>query len=185
MNPYALTAGDTDGMSSDSVNFKYLTFCITVFINVIVMLNMIISILGDSFDEFQLNAMYYDFKERTNVIFEIEQILGIFGVNERFNYLHICVNSDEAEENTWRGKVLDLRLSIKETGKKVIQKVKVLEEKFSNNDEIMTRIEGKVNGFEDKLKQFNGNVDGRISDLEKSIKEMKKGIDKIVASLSK
>ena len=185
MNPYALTAGDTDGMSSDSVNFKYLTFCITVFINVIVMLNMIISILGDSFDEFQLNAMHYDFKERTNVIFEIEQILGIFGANERFNYLHICVNSDEAVESTWRGKVLDLRLSIKETGKKVIQKVKGLEQKFTDNDEIMARIEGKVNGFEDKLKQLNSLVDERNSNLEKSIKDMKKGIDKILASIIK
>jgi hypothetical protein len=48
------------------------------------MLNLIISILGDSFDEFQVLKVYYDKKEMCEVILEIEQIVSLFGSkNER------------------------------------------------------------------------------------------------------
>jgi WD40 repeat protein len=185
ISPYGLTAGETDGMTSDSADFKYFTFCITVFVNIILMLNMIISILGDSFDEFQLNAMYYDFKERTNVIFEIEQILGIFNREERFDFLHICVNSDEADENSWRGKVLDIQVGIKDIGKKIIKKVDEVKRKISMNDERLARVESKNLAFEERIKEQNNLIDKRIGNVEEKVEKISQAIFKILNLMEK
>lgn len=184
IDPFGLTVGDTDNLTSIEVNLKYFTFCIAVFINVIVMLNMIISLLGDSFDEFQLNAMYYDFKERTYVVYEIEHIMGHFKLDETVGYLHICVNSDEADENSWQGRVMDLRISIQESNKKLIGRFKKTEGKMHENEEKLNRIENKMNTLIDQVQQSNDRFDSRITKLEESIQSMNKGIQSILNSLN-
>lgn len=183
IDPFGLTVGDTDNLTSAEVNLKYITFCIAVFINIIVMLNMIISILGDSFDEFQLNALYYDFKERTFVVYEIEQIMGLFRPVEEVGYLHICVNSNEADENLWRGKLIDLRLNIRETGKKLSAKFKKVENKLAENEDKLTRIEAKTNLLSDQIRENNSSVDKRIKTIEESIKSINEGIQSIMTVL--
>jgi hypothetical protein len=49
---FLLVAGKTDKFESENLDLLTITFIFAVFLNVILMLNMIISILGDSVDEF-------------------------------------------------------------------------------------------------------------------------------------
>jgi hypothetical protein len=60
--------GSSNLEHGEKFNLEYVTFMLAVVLNVILMLNIIISILGDSFDEFQSFAVYYDHKEMAQVI---------------------------------------------------------------------------------------------------------------------
>jgi hypothetical protein len=73
---------------------------------------MIISILGDSFDEFQTFAVYYDHKEMTQVILEIEQIALVFDKQDLKMNLHIVMNFYQSEADVWQGKVVDTRTAV-------------------------------------------------------------------------
>ena len=103
----AFGGGSKDSRTLDLVYVTYLT---AIVLNVILMLSMIISILGDSFDEFQLYAIYYDNKEMTQVILEIEEIAAsLLNPKDLKMYLHTCTNYYKPDENTWQGKVIDVR----------------------------------------------------------------------------
>ena len=110
INSFGLAFGDS--WSLNTFDLGYITYLVAIILNVVLMLNMIISILGDSFDEFQLFANYYDNKEMTQVILEIEQIFSIFVKEDTRKYLHICDNYYESNEELWQGKVIDIRTSI-------------------------------------------------------------------------
>ncbi|OMJ80949.1 hypothetical protein SteCoe_18714 [Stentor coeruleus] len=97
-SPFGIIVGKTD--SFYETNFiQSITYIIAVTTNMIIMLNMIISILGDVFDEFQLNAEIYNYTEMAQVISEIDQILSYLGSTENYKYLHVCIHAYEATGN--------------------------------------------------------------------------------------
>lgn len=87
---YAATYGDSDlisvwkqsyelnmgNFSNDDYSIlQYTCFTLATLINVVVMLNLLISILGDSFEKFQNTAKEIDLKEMLNVIIEFETMM--------------------------------------------------------------------------------------------------------------
>ena len=71
--PYDLNMGA--GSHSDSFDINYLSFLIATIINVVIMLNLLISILGDSFDRFQVSVEEIDLMEMAKTLLEFETIL--------------------------------------------------------------------------------------------------------------
>ncbi|OMJ64982.1 hypothetical protein SteCoe_40236 [Stentor coeruleus] len=151
----------------------------------IIMLNMIISILGDVFDEFQLNAEIYNFNEMALVILENEQILSSFiGTTENLKYLHVCVHAYESSGSDWKGKVIDIR--------------DFLKDKFLNNDlrpilnenkkeirEEIKAIDNKIQAISEEAKANNANIQDRIQGVENKISNIQESIDIILKILSK
>jgi hypothetical protein len=167
--PFGMAVGNIDRMNSDSFNIKYINFFIAVVLNVILMLNMIISILGDSFDEFQLNSVYYDGKEMTQVLLEVEEIKSLFGNISEYHFMHICCNAYENTNNEWKGKVIDLRSYIKETLDKYNQEnQRVLLENNKNLQENNKILHEKIAGLENSLKVLKDELNKNIKSIESS-----------------
>jgi hypothetical protein len=174
VSSFGLAIGEQGDLMPDTMNILYITFLLAVIINVILMLNMIISILGDSFDEFQVLANYYDNREMTEVILEIEQIVSLFKPNEGKKYLHICENYYQEEEKIWEGKVIDMRTYVKNSIIAINESQRVTDKK------IETEVKGNMLGLERRInakiglidRGINGNLaelEGNLSDVEKKI----------------
>ena len=73
MYPYDLNIGAAS--HNDVFDINYISFFIATVINVIIMLNLLISILGDSFDRFQINASEIDFMEMAKTLVEFETMM--------------------------------------------------------------------------------------------------------------
>ena len=82
------------------------------------MLNMIISILGDSFDEFQYKAEIYDSREMTEAVIEVEQIKSLISPISVEQYFNICINPLHNLENVCGGRIADLHLQVEKSCKK-------------------------------------------------------------------
>ncbi|OMJ86726.1 hypothetical protein SteCoe_11738 [Stentor coeruleus] len=109
IHSFGLGFGESIPEELKEFSLVYATFLFAIVFNVILMLNMIISILGDSFDEFQLKSEVYDNKEMTEVIIEIEQIKALFFVNTQLFHIHTLVYAYDSESYVWDGKMKDIR----------------------------------------------------------------------------
>lgn len=79
VNSYGMAIGDiNDQFKSNEFNILYVKFWLASLFNVILMLNLIISILEDSFDDFQLMAEIYDCIELIEVLFELDEVKMVF-----------------------------------------------------------------------------------------------------------
>jgi len=73
-SPYQLNMGDTE--AANGTNWAvYFYFMMASVINVIIMLNLLISILGDAFESFQMEAGQIDVMEMADLVLEIEYLM--------------------------------------------------------------------------------------------------------------
>lgn len=178
---FILAMADFSVVDSDQFDIRYLTYLFAIIINVVLMLNMIISILGDSFDEFQLFSVYYDNREMTQVILEIEEIFSVFRKFEESKYLHICVNAYETESNNWQGKVLDVRNFIKENIDLLSTKV---DQVTSNLESTKGSLQTNLTQISDSVKSSETQSQKRIDSISEKIKQLENSLSDINSSLS-
>ena len=94
-----------DPDDSADYTMDYIVFIGATIINVVLMLNLLISILGDSYERFQISQVIIDYKERTNLIIEILSMKKLTDF-ESLKYLHVCISANENEENeNWEGRM--------------------------------------------------------------------------------
>ncbi|OMJ93081.1 hypothetical protein SteCoe_4025 [Stentor coeruleus] len=118
---------DLGNVNHNSVfNIRYLIFFAASVINVIIMLNLLISILGDSFDRFQVSATESDYMEMTDCIYEIECIMFW---NRNRNELFPLLIWDSLEsgvdsmDSRWEGRLMMLEKSMKKNTDLIIQEI--------------------------------------------------------------
>ena len=178
--PFELTIGDTTGIGSNEFELKYLTFCLMLIVNIVLMLNMLISILGDSFDEFQLKADIYDFTEIIEVLVEIEQIKSVFVREDTYCYLHICDNPHRNEESTWGGKLMFIHKEIVKTKKSVNDSIKRIEGNLKDNFRLINENFYSLNrtsGFDyERIENIENRLAGIEGTLSKILGFMNKGM---------
>ena len=139
-----------------------------LFLVVIVMLNMLIAIMADSFDNVQENLKIQSFRAKARVCADLLIDFSPQHALFKQEYLHVCTVKDEAGENAmmsnqsqWEGRLKAVKREIKG----------VRDEMGSRMDGLEERLDGRVGGLEERL-------DGRISGLESKI-------DKILEALAK
>ena len=115
------------------------------------MLNLLISILGDSYDQFQVEKTIIDFSEKAEFILEIEKMLFFRKFASKFQYLHVCTSRTEDGVNEdWEGRIiymdkkLEINLNILKKNQGPAQK--------SLNDQISS-IQPKIQLSESSLKE--------------------------------
>ncbi|OMJ76691.1 hypothetical protein SteCoe_23888 [Stentor coeruleus] len=179
-SPFGIIVGKTDNFNETN-SIQVITYTLAVTTNMIIMLNMIISILGDVFDEFQLDAEILNYNEMAGVIMEIEQILSIRSKDEEFKYLHICMHAYEKNELEWKGKVIDVREFIR--GKFLNNDIKPLFEECKRQiictDEKLVLFEEKVTSVDEKIGGFDGKVKGVIESVKSIEKNFTSGVNKL------
>ena len=100
--PYELSVS---GFTAEGTDFlEYLCFIFGTIINVIIILNLLISILGDSFDSFQAESQQIDCLDMTELVIELE-ILMFWNRNiVSAKYFQHCKEIDE-HGRKWEGKL--------------------------------------------------------------------------------
>ncbi|OMJ81073.1 hypothetical protein SteCoe_18531 [Stentor coeruleus] len=183
---FGLVVGLTDSFNKESY-LQSASFIIAITVNLIIMLNMIISLLGDAFDEFQLMAEVHNYREMLEVVFEIEQLMSVTYKDEDLKYFHVCTHAYEASGSQWKGKVLDVREFIQEkivneNVKPMMEKnAKAVEDGMKSIDSRLRRISRNFgNGNEGDSR---GRFDNRMERLEEEVKEIRGKIDGIENSL--
>jgi WD40 repeat protein/gas vesicle protein len=102
----------------NEVDLGYLSYLLAVTLNVVLMLNMIISIFGDSFDKFQLLSNYYKYKEMAQVILEVERIFSFLDRPKEFKFVHMIENPYTGDD-LWKGKFVENKELIEKTNNEI------------------------------------------------------------------
>jgi hypothetical protein len=108
-----------------------------------VMLNLIIAIMGDTYDRVQAGMEVADAKELTLLIIEIESIMFWQRINREAKYLHYCYPREIAQadyNNKWSGKIMVLRKAIKD-----------IELRIKSNDKKIDAFGGAIKEMRDEL----------------------------------
>lgn len=144
--PLELSLGLENNIQSLGLEYAYFVL-ISVF-NVIIMLNLLISILGNSFDQFQVEAVEVDYHEKLELIIEVQCICLCFRNNKDKGYIQICepVLKDERQKKANRAEEIEFRDQM--TAK-------------------VNRIEKSVGQLEKSNKMLNDKIDRLIDKLAK------------------
>jgi hypothetical protein len=153
---YMITLGSIN--QPDYNEIQWVCFVFTTIINPIIMMNLLISIMGDTHDKVQENKEVADYKELTSLIFDIEvasvfqRIKKIESPAERF---HICQEvKTKGMAVTWMGKVREIKNLI--NGMKVSQNKnfeinsQILQENLKLKEQV-SRVEKVLIGLKEKL----------------------------------
>lgn len=113
---FELNMGGFDNPSE--MNFQYLTFILACVINVIVILNLLISILGDSYEHFQSQAIELANLEMLDVVLELETLMIWKRSLNHKSYIQACQPATfENITKDWEGKIKLVHNSIKSEAK--------------------------------------------------------------------
>ena len=167
----------------DSADYTmdYIVFIGATIINVVLMLNLLISILGDSYERFQISQVIIDYKERTYLIIEILSMKKL-EVFESLKYLHVCISANENEVNeNWEGRMryMDTKMdnSFKRLEDKLVQDKSSIKDKISSIENKISltekKIETKISSIEEKIETKISSVETQISSVETQISSVK------------
>lgn len=110
--PYDMMLGISPFTSTQS-NLTYIGFLFISILNWMILMNILIAILSDTYDEFLTQKETINTKEKINLLIEIEQIVYSFtSASNSTNYLHIC-DKVSKQQTKWKGKVLYLENLLK------------------------------------------------------------------------
>jgi peptidoglycan hydrolase CwlO-like protein len=136
-----------------------LFFVAYVVLVMVLMLNLLIAIISDTFERVveRQNAQFW--KQLASLILDTEQLFG-WAVNrvfsrERCLWLHVLepVNAAESADESWSGRVRQLKLHMENSGKKANAKV----------DDVKAQVDGvkaQVDGVKAQFDDVNAKVDG-------------------------
>ena len=172
-------------------NAEYVIYFGATIVNVILMLNLLISILGDTFDQFQIEKSIIDYKEKAKLIIEVQKIISLIEKKPELRYLHVCSSpfSNEDTDN-WEGKILfaekktDKNIQLLKIGQKDIQEeIKDVNRKIKKNSKsIENRIECKLEAIEHK---FSLKVEGVENNMKNKMNELDQKIELLISLVNK
>ncbi len=104
----------------------YIVFIVITLGGLIVLVNMLIAIMGDTFSRVQSNVVVYDYRERLRVIVDLESVMLICNRN-RSRRLNIGVirrpAGFEDEQAEWEGGQTELKKIVKDSFKRLNKKL--------------------------------------------------------------
>ena len=120
-------------MGSKNYNFKTNIGCILYFMASllisIIMLNMVISVVSDSYDRIQMSKKEEDMKSKADLLLEYSQLLRLFlSNNDEVGHIYVMrqkVDEDAASAG-WEGKIKVTHNLITHAEEKVIDAVKTV-----------------------------------------------------------
>ena len=175
---YDLNFGNYEDVNSGVYFLQYFAYFGATVINVVLMLNLLISILGDSYERFQLEQSIVDIKEKARISMELQ--LMMFWVNKQphLKFIRLCNSAFQDEEDQdWEGRIrfMDKKLdkSIKEliesntiAGNKANDSSKAIETNINNSS---TLLEGKITSVEGNISDIRSSLEGNINEIRSSL----------------
>lgn len=130
-NTYLLNFGSFVIDENDG-SWEWVCFVISSMINFLVMVNLLISIIGDTYDKVQAFRDIADRREMAEMVLEIEYLMVWKRNLDVKRYLHL-VSSDNSEnmEDVWQGKVRELQTRMVSIEVALKAQNEKIDEKFS------------------------------------------------------
>ena len=161
------------------------------------MLNLLISILGDSFERFQVTEVIIDYKETINLIIEILSMKKLKSF-QSLKFLHVCISANENEEDeNWEGRIryMDTKLdkNFKNLPNELAQDKSAFKDKISAFENKMAlsekKIEAKISSVEEKIQakisSIEGNIEAKILGVETKINSVNETLEAILRLVQK
>lgn len=133
---YRIAYQDFDTQGYD--NMEWIWFLLISIINPLIMLNLLIAIMGDTYDRVKERQNVADIQELLNMILETESYLIWKKSASNKSYLQVCYGSDDQnKENsqTWQGKIKAINNQIKS----VNANLETLNLQFENLNKSLTK----------------------------------------------
>ena len=159
---YDLNFGNYDDPSNGVFFLKYIAYFGATIINVVLMLNLLISILGDSYDRFQLEQGVVDIKEKAIISLELQSMMFWANKHSPLKYMRLCDVAFQREDGQdWEGRIRFM-------DKKLDNNLKELSDR---NREIGLKIDESSKAAESNAEKNNQFIGNRISLLEHQFRE--------------
>lgn len=157
---------DTDDYSSK----QWFVFLTATFFNPLVLLNLLIAIMGDTYDRVQSGQEVADAKEISEMIIEAEAILFWKRSTVQKKYLQMCSVLDGTAGNAseWSGKVKALKNEIRKLGKRL----KLTDGKIMRIGDSMTNTKSSF-GNSGLLRNFLESLEKNVMGMSEDLKAMK------------
>ena len=163
---YDLNFGNYVGSTDSNTVIQYIVYITATVLNVVLMLNLLISILGDCYERFQIEQSIVDVREKAKIVKELEVMIFWGKRDTELKYIKVCSSAIEGEEDTedWEGRMrfmdrkLDRAIAIlsksqEKTGPqtasievKVKELGKSMSTKFSLVESRVASVEAKIEG---------------------------------------
>ena len=172
--PFKLNFGG-DSPGEDAANsdpyIYYIVYLGAIIINVVLVLNMLISILGDSYEQFQMEKPIIDYQEKGNFTYEIQRMLLWKNQESDPSYLHVCASAFADEEGDgWEGRILYMDKKLDKNYNSI--------QKLTKDASI--NVESKIELLEPKIELLENRLQERISLIESN---MNQKLEKILTIL--
>jgi len=157
-NTYSILYGplDIDDDAQFSVSKKLIMVVIAFLLNVL-LLNLLISIMGDSYDKILEKRVKTDALTRLEMMSEAMTYMKVFKRNYKTKrgYLLYClsldVEEDENGQDEWEGKISVMKKLLKQNGEQTEQRIKELEkdlkQEMKENREMLLSMRAMMQGF--------------------------------------
>ena len=158
---YRMGLGDfnTDGFGTKDEVLVWIFWFLNTLIILIILLNLVIAIMGDTFDRVQETQESTMLQEFVSIIRENEFLVSRKRLFKNTKYI-IIIQPEKAEggvNTTWEGKLNQLKRYLEESSRKHIIHLNQMEK---NLDKIIE------DGLEEKLKPLEDKINQKISSLE-------------------
>lgn len=150
---------DTDNFDTEDEALIWILWFINTLIVLVILLNLVIAIMGDTFDRVQETQESTMLKEFTNIMRENAFMIPKSLLYRDTKYI-IIVQPEKAEGGTtssWEGKLNQLKRFLEVSSAKHILHLKRMEKKLEKMIEY---------GLEEKLKPIEDKINGKIATLE-------------------
>ena len=175
--PYDMMLGISP-FNSSQANLTYIGFLFISILNWMILMNILIAILSDTYDEFLTQKETINTKEKINLLIEIEQIVYSFtSKSNSTSYLHIC-DKISKQNKKWKGKVLYLENLIKASQPSKSSKPLKPLEKLSTAPQDNSALLSKLEEIEEKIQNSTLKTESEIGKLAKFVKTLQFTEDK-------
>ena len=164
---YDLNFGNYEGTNSGVYFMQYIGYFGATVINVVLMLNLLISILGDSYERFQVEEAIVDIKEKARISLELQLMMFWANRKSRLKCIRLCISAfQDEDEQDWEGRIRFMDKKLDKSIRELIESNKSAEIKAT---ESIKSVESKVNDISISLEKKNTSVEGKISDVNISL----------------
>jgi WD40 repeat protein len=149
---------------------EWIWFFIVSAMNPLIMLNMLIAIMGDTYDRVQEMQQVADMKELCSMIFEIESVLIWRRDQGTKMHLQQCLSGDEQGDtysDMWQGKIKAIKMQIQGINKKI-----------DANNSVVLSVAEKLDSFEKGYRraikaEMNNQMQGVLQEMDKKFAGIK------------
>ena len=152
-----------------------------LFILNVLLLNLLISIMGDTFEKVQNRRVLNDSLTKLDMVLDVMSVLRLFGGSrKRIGYLITCaVNNNDEEgdkQNEWDGRINIIKKILKQNEQKIIESSAATERKVNEINMKVEQVKSEMNKQADVT---HGKLEESQNKIEKELNLMKGEINSI------